>query len=131
LLWREKEFFECVDQNCSDALKEFSEKHLRVVDRKAPSIKKKIERCKEFLESCGYHFPLEAPKIIYSARNRLFHGGRQSDEDLRSAADLVRAFTTLVLLSDLGINAGHIGENIGMLSTLVKTSLDEQDSIFS
>ncbi len=118
----EKAFFEWVDKSDDENIKEFSRKHLNVVDRKSPSMKSLLGRAIEFVNKSGFSFPSGMSDRITSRRGKLFHSVAKMDEgEARNFQVEVAAATGLLLLhtfDDLGIDIAHLAESRSGLDDL-------------
>jgi hypothetical protein len=120
----EKAFFEWVDKADNDNIKEFSRKHLNVVNRKSPSLKTLLGRALEFVNKSGFSFPSDMSDRIASRRGKLFHSVAKMEEgEARDFQAEVAAATGLLLLhtfDDLGIDVASLAERPSGLDDIRK-----------
>lgn len=109
---KEHEFFAFV-KTCSDPdIIQFSNKHIMVKDRKAPSLSTLLERAIECVNKAGFNFPLNLAKDIQQRRGRVFHSvPSMSGSDVYKFHDEVCAATGLLMLHtfmDLGVDISSL-----------------------
>jgi hypothetical protein len=118
----EKEFFDWIESSKSEAIIEFSRKHIEVKERKTPSLKTLLTRAIDEVNRYGFQFPQQMAGRIQDRRGRLFHSAPQMEE--REALELfdeVRAATGLLMLHtylDLGIDISVLSKRYSALGDL-------------
>jgi hypothetical protein len=105
----EKSYWDWFGRVASTEHQEFSRKHLRIVNNKAPALTTLLERAISEVNSKGFFVPADMADRIKTRRGRIFHSSPQihSSADALSFALEARAATFLLLLltlSSLGLN---------------------------
>ncbi|TIR25963.1 MAG: hypothetical protein E5X34_07290 [Mesorhizobium sp.] len=111
----EKAFFAYVDAAENDEIKEFSKKHLKLVNKKAPSLPSLIERSIEALNLLGFRFDPKLAKRISERRATMFHSAPlMSEADVQSFYEETQTVTALLMLrtlGDLGVDVAGLANN--------------------
>lgn len=111
----EKGFFAYVDAAANDELKEFAKKHLKVINKKSPSLPSLIERSIEALNLLGFRFDPKLAKRISERRATMFHSAPlMTEADVQSFYEETQTVTALLMLrtlGDLGVNVGGLATN--------------------
>lgn len=116
------EFFAYVDASPSMAVREFSKKHIKVHNKKAPGLKTLLSRAIAFVNSKGFCFDPVLASRIDDRRGRLFHAAPlMGKEEVRSFYLEVQAITGLLLLhtlTDLGIDIAYLADRYHALGDM-------------
>ncbi|MET0369851.1 MAG: hypothetical protein ABW039_00590 [Sphingobium sp.] len=116
----EKTFFDWIEASQEESVREFAKKHVKVVQRKAPSLPQLIDRGLQTLRADGFRFPTPLAKGIASRRGAMFHSAPLMEEnDVPAFYHEVRAITfalLLLTLKDLGIPVSTLIEEYHALS---------------
>ncbi|WP_372784583.1 hypothetical protein [Phenylobacterium sp.] len=111
----EAAFFAWVDTAPDEAIKDFSRKHLSVVERKAPSLQTLVGRAIAMANEKGFVFPTTLAKRIAARRGKLFHSVAGFEEgEAQLFYEEVRAVVGLLLLhtfDDLGVDVSYMGQD--------------------
>ncbi|WEK03887.1 MAG: hypothetical protein P0Y65_17090 [Candidatus Devosia phytovorans] len=109
-----QEFFDWIEASPNKNLAEFSRKHVKVVEQKAPGLATLIERAIDDVNRSNFAFPRLLAKRIQNRRGKVFHSAPSmtADEARKFYAE-VRAATGLLLLltlKDLGIDIATLSD---------------------
>lgn len=112
-------FWKYVDDAPDEDLKEFSKKHLKPVNSKAPGLPTLIERAIAKLNALGFAFDPKLSSRINKRRAAMFHRAPNfTPDDAQSFYEEKLAVTAVLLLftlEDLGVNLLGVSENLGAL----------------
>jgi hypothetical protein len=111
-------FFAWVDQAPDAAIGEFSKKHLKEVNTKAPSLQILISRAIDAMNAKGFVFPAGLARRITKRRGSLFHSVASFEVgEARTFYEEVRAAVGLLMLhtyEDLGIDVSYLSTEYGV-----------------
>lgn len=118
----ERTFFEYIDQSDNSRIKEFSKKHLKVIDRKAPGLRQRVEQAISTMDHEGVPIPKTYAKSIAESRHRLSHASSifsQNDFDklyLNTQCVIILLIGHIFL--DLSIPIGFLGSSAQLSDAL-------------
>lgn len=108
-----KAFFDWVEKSDNSDVLDFSKKHIKVADAKAPSLKNLILRAMESVNSEGYKFSENLSDKITKRRGRVFHNNLTIDDHDDGMNFRAEVFTIIGLLAlhtyrDLGLDISKL-----------------------
>ena len=109
----QKAFFDWVEKSENSDVLDFSKKHLKVVDTKAPSLKNLILRAMESANLEGYKFSANLSDKIAKRRGRVFHNNLAIDDrddgmNFQAEVNTIIGILALHTYRDLGLDISKL-----------------------